>query len=37
MELLFALLAIQTAAALAGGVYLWRRQERQRAEIAGLR
>src|SRR5688572_18953047 len=35
--LLFALLAIQTAAALAAGVYLWRRQERQSAEIARLR
>ncbi len=35
--LLFALLAIQTAAALAAGVYLWRRQQRQSAEIASLR
>jgi hypothetical protein len=37
MELVYLLLALQTAAALAGGVYVWRRQERQSAEIAGLR
>jgi HAMP domain-containing protein len=37
MELLFALLAIQTAAVLAAGVWLWRRLERQQAEIAELR
>ncbi|MBL8548283.1 MAG: hypothetical protein JNL81_17615 [Hyphomonadaceae bacterium] len=37
MELIFTLLAIQTAAALAAGVYLWRRLERQAAEIAALR
>ncbi len=37
MELLFALLAIQTAAILAAGVYGWRRLERQKAEIAELR
>jgi hypothetical protein len=37
MELLFALLAIQTAAVLAAGVYGWRRLERQQAEIAELR
>ncbi len=37
MELIFALLAIQTAAALAAGVWFWRRLERQQAEIADLR
>lgn len=37
MELLFALLAIQTAAILAAGVFGWRRLESQKAEIAGLR
>lgn len=37
MELLFALLAIQTAAILAAGVYGWRRLESQKAEIAELR
>lgn len=37
MELLFALLAIQTAGALAAGVWLWRRQQQQAAEIAELR
>ena len=37
MELLFALLAIQTAAVLAAGVWLWRRLERQQTEIAELR
>ncbi|MGD9980760.1 MAG: hypothetical protein AB7H66_04570 [Hyphomonadaceae bacterium] len=37
MELALLLLGLQTAAALAGGVYLWRRQERQRAELAALR
>lgn len=37
MELLFALLAIQTAAVLAAGVWIWRRLERQQAEIAELR
>lgn len=37
MELLFALLAIQTAAALAAGVWVWRKIERQQAEIAELR
>ncbi len=37
MEIIFALLAIQTAAALAAGVYVWRRIERQSAEIAELR
>lgn len=37
MELLFALLAIQTAAALAAGVWFWRKLERQQAEIAELR
>ncbi|ANP47528.1 hypothetical protein [Candidatus Viadribacter manganicus] len=37
MELLFALLAIQTAAILTAGVYVWRRFERQQAEIAELR
>lgn len=35
--LLFTLLAIQTLAAFAGGVWLWRRQQRQSAEIAALR
>lgn len=37
MELLFVLLAIQAAGSLAGGVWLWRRQQRQSAEIADLR
>lgn len=37
MELLFALLAIQTAAVLAAGVYVWRRFESQQAEINELR
>jgi hypothetical protein len=37
MELIFALLAIQTAAALAAGVYFWRRLKQQSAEIAELR
>lgn len=37
MELLFALLAIQTAAALAAGVWFWRRLERQQADISELR
>lgn len=37
MELLFALLAIQTAAVLAAGVYVWRRLDRQQTEIAELR
>lgn len=37
MELLFALLAIQTAAILAAGVYGWRRLENQKAEIEELR
>ncbi len=37
MELLFALLAIQTAAVLAAGVYVWRRLESQQAEINALR
>lgn len=37
MELVFALLAIQTAGALAAGVWLWRRQERLAAEIGELR
>ncbi|MEZ5958622.1 MAG: hypothetical protein R3C27_15575 [Hyphomonadaceae bacterium] len=37
MELLFALLAIQTAATLAAGVWLWRRLDRQQTEIAELR
>jgi len=37
MELLFALLAIQTAAALAAGVWFWRRLDRQQTEIAELR
>src|SRR5690606_23368873 len=37
MELLFALLAIQTAAVLAAGVYVWRRLESQQAEIDALR
>ncbi|MEQ1489841.1 MAG: hypothetical protein ABL932_04765, partial [Terricaulis sp.] len=37
MELLFALLAIQTAVALAAGFWFWRRLERQQAEIADLR
>lgn len=37
MELLFALLAIQAAGTLAGGVWLWRRQQRQNAEFADLR
>ncbi|MEZ5961447.1 MAG: hypothetical protein R3C30_13630 [Hyphomonadaceae bacterium] len=37
MELLFALLAIQTVAALAAGVWLWRRLDRQQADIAELR
>lgn len=37
MEFLFALLAIQTAAILAAGVYGWRRLESQTAEIAELR
>ncbi|MBK8544804.1 MAG: hypothetical protein IPL62_15400 [Caulobacteraceae bacterium] len=35
--LFFALLAIQTATALAAGVWFWRRLERQQAEIADLR
>ena len=35
--LLFALLAIQTAVALAAGVWFWRRLESQHAEIAELR
>jgi hypothetical protein len=37
VELLFTLLAIQTLTAFAGGVWLWRRQQRQGAEIAALR
>ncbi len=37
MELFFALLAIQTAAALAAGVWLFRRQQLQAAEIVQLR
>lgn len=37
MELLFALLAIQSAAALAAGVWFWRRLDSQQAEIAELR
>ncbi|MGQ0534104.1 MAG: hypothetical protein ACT4OF_15645 [Caulobacteraceae bacterium] len=37
MELAFLLFGLQTAAALAGGLYLWRRQDRQGAEIARLR
>jgi hypothetical protein len=37
MELIFLLLGLQTAIALTGGVYLWRRQQRQSAEIARLR
>ena len=37
MVLLFALVAIQTAGALAAGVWLWRRQERLAAEIGELR
>lgn len=37
MELIFALLAIQTAAALAAGFWVWRKLEQQQAEIADLR
>lgn len=37
MELIFPLLAIQTVAALAAGVFLWRRIQKQSAEIAELR
>lgn len=37
MELFFALLAIQTTAALAAGVWFWRKLESQQAEIADLR
>ncbi len=37
MELIYLLLGLQTAAALAGGVFLWRRQSRQTTEIAALR
>ncbi|MEZ5970896.1 MAG: hypothetical protein R3C31_03715 [Hyphomonadaceae bacterium] len=37
MELIFALLAIQTAAALAAGFWFWRKLERQQTEIAALR
>jgi len=37
MELLFALLAIQTVALLAAGVWFWRRLDRQQTEIAELR
>ncbi|MCX7357119.1 MAG: hypothetical protein NT015_03060 [Alphaproteobacteria bacterium] len=37
MELIFALLAIQTAAALAAGFWFWRKLEQQQAEIADLR
>lgn len=37
MELLFALLAIQTVAVLAAGVWFWRRLDGQQAELAELR
>ena len=37
MDLIFAFLAIQTAAALAAGFWLWRKLARQQAEIADLR
>lgn len=37
MEIIFVLLAIQTAAALAAGVYLWRQVRRHSIEIADLR
>ena len=37
MELIFALLAIQTAAALAAGLWFWRKLKHQQAEIADLR